>query len=150
MDGDKTVTATFDQALAEIIVDNDDPGCATVGSWGTGTWGSPWDGTQIYDRLRSTGSEATFTPDIPAAGSYEVFVWGVQCTRYCAPTAPFTVNHASGSDTILVDQGDTSLFGGWISLGEFTFDAGTSGSVVLSDDGANGRIIADAVRWVTR
>ena len=34
----------------------------------------------------------------------------------------------------------------WNLLGTFPFAAGTSGSVVLSDD-ADGYVIADAIRW---
>ena len=133
----------------EIIVDNLAPGFSTEGSWGTAEWPTwlPYEGSLVYDRLRSTGERATFTPDIPAFGQYEVFVWGIQCSRYCATNAPFTVNHAEGSPTILVDQSDTSQAGGWISLGVFSLNAGTSGSIVLTD-GADGRVIADAVRLV--
>ena len=36
--------------------------------------------------------------------------------------------------------------GGWTYLGTYCFDAGTGGSVVLSDD-ADEYVIADAVKW---
>ena len=146
---DEVTTVEPSGAPVEIIVDNLDPGFSTEGSWRIAEWPTwlPYEGSLVYDRLRSTGERATFTPDIPAFGHYEVFVWGVRCSRYCATNASFTVNHAEGSTTIPVDQSDTSQAGEWISLGVFTFSAGTSGSIVLTDDAA-GREIADAVRLV--
>jgi uncharacterized repeat protein (TIGR01451 family) len=137
---------------SEIVVDNGDPEFSTEGSWGSASWsGWLWYGTDLaYDMVRAMGSRATFRPNLPAAGEYEVSVWQVSCSRYCAPTAPYTVQGAGEPVTVYVDQGDTSLAGQWISLGVFAFEAGTGGSVVLSDDGANGRVIADAVRWVAQ
>ena len=135
---------------AEIIVDNADPEFSTEGNWGTASWtGWMWYGIDLaYDRARSVGAVATFTPDIPASGQYEVFVWQPSCSRFCATNAPFTVNHADGSDTFLIDQSDTSLAGDWISLAVFTFNAGSSGTIVLNDD-ADGRVLADAVRFLS-
>ena len=144
---DEETTVESSTPPTEIIIDNLDAEFSTVGSWSTGTWGSPYDGSLVYDRLRAAGSQATFMPNIPSSGQYELFVWGVACPNYCATNAPFTVNHAGDPTTIPVDQSDTSLFGDWISLGVFTFEAGTSGSIVLTDD-ADGRVIADAVRLV--
>ena len=60
--------------------------------------------------------------------------------------APYRVDHADGSTTVSVDQ--TGAFAGDLelaSLGSHRFEAGTAGSVTLSNDGGSGAYIADAV-----
>ena len=49
------------------------------------------------------------------------------------------------SDPVTVDQ--TVPGGDWLLLGTFDFAAGTSGSVVIRTDGADGYVIADAVKF---
>jgi RHS repeat-associated protein len=62
-----------------------------------------------------------------------------------ASNAPFTIKHSTGSATVLVNQ---RLNGGqWMLLGTYTFNAGTAGTVTLTDK-ANGTVIADAVKLV--
>jgi RHS repeat-associated protein len=83
---------------------------------------------------------ATWTLSVPTSGSYEVFSrWTQHPNR--ATNAPYTVNHASGSTTVLVNQ--EAGGGTWFSLGTFTFSAG-SATVTLTDQ-ANDYVIADAV-----
>lgn len=144
-----TVMAQSSSPPNEIVIDNDDPEFSVVGKWGTGTWSSwqPYGDSLMYDTLRALGASATWTPTIEMGGQYEVFVWQMACTRFCATNAAFTVHDADGSETFTVDQGDTSLAGQWISLGVHTFQAGNTGSIVLNDN-SEGRVLADAVRLV--
>jgi hypothetical protein len=100
-----------------------------------------------YDEPGSGTERATFTPNFPRAGQYEVFVWW-GTTPTGASNAPYTIHHQNGSTLIRVNiQGPGSSEGTWYSLGTFDFAAGTTGRVVLSDD-ADGYVGADAVRFV--
>ena len=36
----------------------------------------------------------------------------------------------------------------WVSLGTFQFEKGKGGSVTISNDGADGYVVIDAVQWL--
>jgi RHS repeat-associated protein len=86
---------------------------------------------------------ATWSATIPASGSYEVYArWTQHPNR--ASNAKYTVNHASGSTQVIVNQ--MAGGGSWSSLGTFSFNAGAA-SVDLTDQ-ADGFVIADAVMFL--
>jgi RHS repeat-associated protein len=60
-----------------------------------------------------------------------------------ATDAPYTVNHAGGSDTVLMNQ--QGNLGVWMPLGSFLIPGDDSAFVQLTDQ-ANGEVVADAVR----
>jgi uncharacterized repeat protein (TIGR01451 family) len=130
----------------EIIVDNQDPDFSTEGDWTVSGWYRlQFYGNDCVHSRRGDGSDrATFILDVPVSGDYEVSIWRNWCT-FCTSSAPFTINHADGSTTVFVDLSDEEEAGQFESVGVFTFNAGTSGSIVLTDD-ADGIVVADAVR----
>ena len=145
----RTPTSTPTPIPADVIVDNTDPGVSIVGSWFTYSGPiHPYYGTDFRYDEGGTGSEwATFVPDLPRAGRYEVFTWwGTAPTG--ATDAPYTVHHLGGETTVRVNvRGPIGGGGVWYSLGTYDFTAGTAGSVVISDD-ADGYVAADAVRFL--
>jgi hypothetical protein len=68
--------------------------------------------------------------------------WTVHSNR--ATNAPYTINHNGGSDTVLINQELGG--GGWTYLDTYAFNAGTGGSVLLTDE-ADEYVIADAVKF---
>ena len=134
----------------EIIVDNLDPEFSKKGRWMTSSSSSllPYGSDFVYIRKGSGANWAMFTPNVSTPGTYEVFVWWAKCW-VCASNAPYTVNHAGGSTTILVNLNDRQKAGQWNSLGVFSFNTGTSGSIVVTDN-ADGRLVADAIRLLPR
>jgi hypothetical protein len=127
----------------ERIIDNDDPEASYVGTWPSFSNANAYDGDAQYHTSGTGANTATWTPDLPTTGSYNVYAWWVAYTNR-ATDAPYTINYDGGSETIYVNQ---QVNGGqWNLLGTYPFAAGTSGSVVLTDD-ANGVVIADAVKW---
>ena len=85
---------------------------------------------------------ATWTTDIPTAGTYKVYARWISDTN--RPTnAPYTIYHQGGSTEVAVDQ--TINSGLWVELGTFTFDVDTY-SVELRSV-ASKITIADAVWW---
>ncbi len=94
-------------------------------------------------------STATYTPDLPSAGEYQVALWWP--TFDWAEDTKVLINHAGGTTEFEVNQSVNS--GQWNALGVFDFEAGTLGSVVISSEdttaGTSGvGPVADAVRFV--
>lgn len=131
----------------EIIIDNAAPNCTFVGTWVTATSTAGYYGTNYaHDGSTSlNGWSATFTPDIPGVRSYTVYArWPAGKNR--ATVVPIDINHAGGTTTVTVNQRENN--NAWVLLGTYTFDAGTGGNVRIRNDGANGYVMADAVRLV--
>lgn len=159
----------------EIILNSMDlPTEAFVGTWGTYSETAGWFGWKAASTVNVTDAEgnpnpealATFQPTIAEAGWYEVWTyfppsysgWGNNRTN----EAPYHVNHAGGEDLVFINQQHPNGPTGeqWVHVGTYEFDAGTDGSVVISnhrkgpsgDGGEDGTwgtlVIADAVRWI--
>jgi hypothetical protein len=120
-----------------VIVD--DPDAQFVGFWGTSSGG--YNGSHRWHGAGTGADTATFKPNLVAGASYGVYAWWVASPNG-ATNAPYTIYYDGGSVTVRVDQGKDG--NQWNLLGTYPFVAGTSGSVVLSDD-ADSYVIADAV-----
>jgi hypothetical protein len=133
-----------------IIIDNADPGFTSTGNWTEASGGNDFKDGTTYASGTSAGdaaSTATWTPDIKNAGAYDVYEWhGDDPNTDHATKAPFTVKSDDGSKTILVNLQTNS--GKWNLLGTFNFAAGKGGNVSLSTSGADGNVLADAVKFV--
>ncbi len=130
----------------QIIVDNTDAGCTFDTPWATSTFTPGFYGTnytQDGSAAANPGKWAKWTPNLTNAGQYRLFM------RYAGgagrPTqAPVEINHANGIKNTTIDQ---TINGGiWNYLGQYSFNAGTSGYVKLYAD-AVGSTIADAVMF---
>jgi hypothetical protein len=127
-------------------MDNLSAGVILTGAWTESTNSAGYYGTNyIHDGATGKGSKSVqFTPTL-SAGTYEVFAyWPAAGTRYTA--VPHTITHAGGSTTINVNQTINSAT--WVSLGTYTFNAGTGGNVVISNTGTSNYVIVDAVKFV--
>ncbi len=90
-------------------------------------------------------AKAVWEPElVTGAGNYEVSIW-YPIDSLFATNAPFTINHAGVSDTVIVDQ---SVDGGkWVSLGTYYFENNDTENITLSDN-ADSWVAADAVRFI--
>lgn len=130
----------------QVVVDNGDAEFSVLaGIWNSGAFGSPWgsDYNWIDSEATPTGS-AEWRPDLPLAGDYLVQVYYVSGGNR-ASDAPFTVHHVGGSTTVPVNQQVSGE--AWVSIGTYTFDAGTAGSVSLANNAGASVVVADAVRF---
>jgi len=142
---------------------------AMVGAWELHTEMWAYEGINFLLSPPVSGNGAnsvTWTPNVASTGQYQVYMrqglapYGQTPPR--ATNAPFTINHANGSTTVLVNHqndlpstaywgtwspnnGPTGKVIGWVYLGTYAFNAGTAGNIVAADN-ANGRVVADAVR----
>lgn len=132
----------------EQIIDNMDFNCTLVsGEWQRGTSSVDKHGADYYFIFAGTGANRAEWRPALLDWVYEVQIWYPQGTNRVTD-ARFTVHHANGSDTFIVNQ---EINGGqWITLGTFPFDEGTNGRVEVTDESAEaGQVImADAVRFV--
>ena len=111
-----------DEADGYVIAD-----AVTLLPAGTPTTGTP------------QGETASWVLNVTTPGNYDVYTtWTAHANR--ASDAKYTIHHASGSDTIIVNQQQNG--GQWNQLGTFTLD--NTSTVDLSSIG-NGYVIADAV-----
>jgi hypothetical protein len=124
-----------------VIVDNVD--ATFVGDWPSSDTVSAYNRSLQYHAAGTGTDTITFTPNLAQTGNYDVYAWWTKHSNR-ATNAPYTINYSGGSDTVLIDQQQGG--GGWIYLGTYSFEAGTGGSVVLSDN-ANGYLIADAIKF---
>jgi hypothetical protein len=136
------------QPTGTVIVDDTDPvHVAITGDWTSSTSVAGYYGIDyLHDgNTGSTGGKSVrFSPELPATASYQVYMnWTTGATR--ANNAPVDVNYAGGSTPLSVNQ---RIGGVWQLLGTFNFNAGTTGNVLIRNDGANGYVIADAVKFV--
>ncbi|MDY6892740.1 MAG: cytochrome c3 family protein [Chloroflexota bacterium] len=144
----------------EIIVDNPD---AVKGGdhWPIGTWSTEFYGADYYyhaemlDKMPglkfsylvpSTGpfATATWTGNITQADDYDVYAWWTQHSNRTS-SAQYTINYNGGSDDVYVDQRTNGSQ--WNLLGNYNFGNGTAGNVTLSNEGADGYVMADAIGW---
>ncbi len=137
---------------SEIIVDNRDAGATYQGAWKASTASSGfYSGDYRHDINTEKGAKSVlFTPDLPRAGHWQVFArWSSYHNR--ATNAPYDVNAANArsgapSGTFVFNQRQNG--GEWISMGQYFFEAGSAGNVLLRTDNTNGYVIADAIKWV--
>ena len=60
-----------------------------------------------------------------------------------------TVAYSGGTDKVAFNQRTKPpIDGAWMSLGTFEFAKGKGGSVTITNDGADGFVVIDAVQWV--
>jgi glucose/arabinose dehydrogenase len=147
MNDSKFLAATFRSPA--IIIDNalrnrQDPagGRTYTGVWCTSI-GTGYFGTRSLASCGTGVETYRWTPNIPSAGAFDVYVrWTNNPQR--AANVPYKVVHAGGSDTKSFDQRVGG--GAWVLLGRYSFAAGTAGYVEVSD--VNGQACADAVQLV--
>ena len=129
-----------------LIIDNVDTAFVSVtGSWTTSTYESARIGADyLHDGNTGKGTKSvTFTPDIPSDGTYSVYLyWNSSSNR--AINVPVSITHAEGTASHTLNQQQNG--GQWVLLGDYDFDAGTSGTVTISNTGTNGYVIVDAIR----
>ena len=134
-----------------VIVDN--TAATFTGTWTLETVSSAYGGNHRY-ATTVTGSPtatATFTPTIPAAGYYAVYVWyRPSGSGTTTADARITVKHAGGTTVWSQNQNQDGYT--WKYIGTYYFEAGSNpatGSVVIDNlsSTAGNRVIADAVRF---
>ena len=134
---------------SEIILDNAALGINDTagGRTFTGTWCVSGAATKYgADSFYSCGTAQDtyrWTPNIPTAQSYDVYVWWSSNPNRSS-TVPINVVHEAGTAAKTFDQKTGG--GQWVLHGRYAFKVGKLGYVEVND--SNGQATADAVRFV--
>jgi len=139
-----------DHSVAEILVDNDD----TANIIKTGGWKRETNGGYGPSFLLDTAKAPAaikFVPLIRHAGKYNVYVYCPKVSHSTTTTqiqifdGQTTTNKAINKNDIQV-VGQTS--GEWVSLGTGQFPVGKTAYVQITNQGADGTVVADAALFV--
>ncbi len=137
------------KALPGIVVDDVD--AKLIGQWKHSVHTPPFVGASyLHDMKEAKGKKsATFAPDLPKGGRYEVRMSHNSNVRR-ANEVPVTIRHADGETTVKVNEGEHApidkLFR---SLGVFRFKKGKAGSVMIGTTGTEGKyVIVDSVQFL--
>lgn len=132
----------------EVIVDNGSSGYSETGSWSSSTSNPKHYGANYRYASVSQNETATaeFRPNIPEAGRYPVYIW-ISKGSSRSDDARFTVYHSGGETQVTLDQNDYGDH--FVFIGDFHFEKGSQGRVVLSNQGSDSSkvVVADAVRF---
>ncbi|MCX7826143.1 MAG: hypothetical protein N2689_11385 [Verrucomicrobiae bacterium] len=125
----------------------DDTQAETTGSWSHSTHSKPFVGDgYLTDGNSEKGAKSVcFRPKLPKAGAYEVRLAYTPLNNRAANT-PVTIRTLRGERTVRVNQQARPEFDGLFhSLGRFELDAGDATAIVISNAGADGFVIVDAL-----
>jgi Protein of unknown function (DUF1553)/Protein of unknown function (DUF1549)/Planctomycete cytochrome C len=135
--------------LPGIVVD--DAQAKIVGKWKQSTFTNYFVGQgYLYDDRAMKGEKTvTFQPEFKHSGFYEVrFSYVPHENR--ATKVGVRIFHTDGDDTVYVNQKKTPpIAGRWVSLGIYRFEQGSQWFVMVTTEGANGHVVADAVQFLS-
>jgi hypothetical protein len=134
--------------LEGIVVD--DSQAKLTGDWKTSSAARIFvgDGYQHDGNAKDGRATARFDAKLPKPGRYEVrLAYPANSNR--ASKVNVEIHGASGTKTVTVNQRTPPQIDGLaVSLGEFDF--ADSGAVVISNVGADGYVVVDAVQWIVK
>jgi len=134
-------------AYNAVVLDNTNSEVSYNGSWtlGNSAAGRYQDDYRFASTSAGGTATATYVPNLPYPGLYEVSVWhssgGNRTTN-----APWRLSYLGGTTNFLVNQQING--GGWLPIaGALPFAAGTNHFLRLSNNASPSVAIADAVRF---
>ena len=134
-----------------VVLDNSDAtGVTFTGTWFPSTTAQGYAGINyVHDGNTGKGAKSVrFKPTIPAAGNYDVFLRWTSDTGRATNVPVDVATPATGTITYTVDQRVNG--GTWVQLntgGPLALPPGPTCSVLVRNDGTNGYVVADAVRF---
>ncbi len=143
--GQCLVWGSFLDEADGILIDSEEQSSRVVitGDWPPSSSVAGYVGENyLHDDNTAKGEKSvTFCLGVPSSGCYDVFIcWTEHSNR--AAHVPVSVHHDNGQSYYTVDQRTNG--GRWNKLGSYIFSEGT-GSVVISNAGTDGYVVADAV-----
>jgi len=135
-------------ALPGVTVDDDE--ATLMGEWkqSSANGGFVGAGYRHDDKGAKGAMSATFATKLPKTGKHEVFLTIVPNANR-ATNAKVSVLHAGGQTERVVNlsKGPENRL---VSLGIYDFSDSTDARVIISNGGANGYVLIDAVNWQAR
>jgi hypothetical protein len=141
-----------DGSIAEILVDNDDnEGITIKGPWERVTRGGYGPSLLEDDSQGKEEKSVRFVPDIKEAATYNVYAY---FSRTKDPNTQTLVRLSDGKEVndITVKEEDIRIegqtSGEWVQVGSVELEEGKESYLEISNEGADGATVADAVLWV--
>ncbi|MDZ4852393.1 MAG: DUF1553 domain-containing protein [Pirellulaceae bacterium] len=134
--------------LLGIVID--DVQAEKIGTWQPSSHTSVYVGEgYIHDQNQEQGNKTvSFEPQRLTPGSYELrLAYAPSDNR--ATNTRVSVFSADGEANLTINQQTTPPIDGlWISLGRYRFEKDGQAFVIVSNEGANGHVIADAIQFL--
>jgi hypothetical protein len=134
--------------LRGVVVD--DSQAVLTGEWDGGSSVGPFvsEGYRHDGNAEKGSRTARYEAKLPAAGRYEVRIsYGTHGNR--ATNVPVIVRHAGGETTVKVNQRKAAAIEGtWQSVGTYEFRKDSPATVIISNAGTDGHVIADSVQFL--
>ena len=84
-------------------------------------------------------------------GKYDIYVY-FSGTEDATSQTKIIVSDGKSENEVFVKETDIRVEGQtrgeWVNVGAYTLEAGTNPFVIVSTEGADGTVVADAVLWV--
>ncbi|MFZ5828971.1 MAG: FAD-dependent oxidoreductase [Planctomycetota bacterium] len=142
---------TLDPAkLPGVVVDDDQ--AQLQGDWrvSSANAGYVGHGYRHDNAARDGKANARFEAKLPKPGLYEVRV-AFPPNKNRASNAAVEVHHAGGQKTVHINQRKPGAAeNGFLSLGTFEFATDEPAAVVISNSGADGYVVIDAMQWLPK
>lgn len=139
-----------DHSTPEILVDNDDKeNIIKTGQWIREVTGGY--GPSYFKNTSSAAADIKFIPDVQRPGKYHVYMY---CPKLQHSATITQIQIFDGKDLTkkTINKNDVQVVGQtsgeWVSLGVNQFTAGKKAYVQVSNQGADGTTVADAVLLV--
>ena len=148
----------MDGSIPEVLVDNDDKQNVQIeGNWQrktseekqgyTGNYGPG----MLVSEKSSEKQSVKFIPLIKTRGTYNLYAYFPKIPQSTTSTHFIVFDGKSSKDVVINNsavqvEGQTS--GEWVSLGTYVLPEGNHSFVTVTNKGADGTIVADAVLFV--
>ncbi|MBL9184406.1 MAG: FAD-dependent oxidoreductase [Verrucomicrobiaceae bacterium] len=143
---EKTTDATPERKAAGSVLDDD--AAQFTGPWMASNKLQSLVSSSYRRADRSKNAIATFTPEIPADGKYEVRLLYVHASNRTSK-ATITIRGAEGEKVVTQNQREACLEDGIPrSLGVFAFAKGKTSTIEISNAGADGFVVVDGLQIV--
>jgi len=128
---------TISEPVLDFIMDNDDTGTSTTGTWGPSIGPNPYGSNSLYS------SSGSYRFETARAGAQQVSLWWTQLANRSTGVQVQIWDGATLLDTVIINQRVNG--GQWNILGTYVFN-GTAQIVILANN--TGTVSADAARFL--
>jgi hypothetical protein len=136
-----------DNSIPEILVDNED--AQVTGEWKKETIGGY--GPSLLINTTKEAATAVFTPVIQKAGRYHIYFYYPKLPEVTV-TMQITVFNGGKTINTTFNKNEVKVVGQtsgeWVLLADTSLPAGKKAYVQVSNEGADGAVVADAVLFV--
>lgn len=152
----------MDGSQAEILLDNDvtPTKITTIGDWRILKTGGKYASTQLIDESKGKEKKSVlFTPEILKTGLYDVYIYNPSPVsdggnpEEAADQAKASKTGIKVKTTQKIEEvsvASQAQVNDWIKLGTYQFEKGNTGFVEITNQNANGVVVADAVLFIPK